>query len=275
MIGPRNDPKADFSMFSGSRGWILDPWGGRVNARNEKNPPRGGSSSEALGGSTPWTSGNRFGGTVLPKHPQVCVMKARVSSKIPSKPCYRWPQPLALWRVSRDWDQELLPWESLRSGRTGRLCTRPNRAAAHPSTDTRTGRHEKTGQKVPESHQELSDRDGVVSGGGALSGEQRAAARRKRNASSIVRSWSRNPKFDTRLPVSKAEEGAALPKGQGLGAFLSRLCAHRKPLGRTLGEVGNCRTEGRPSGACPCGQGSCHGGFMVSIHNKQRNKQTN
>ena len=24
------------STFSGSRGWILDPWGGRVNARNEK-----------------------------------------------------------------------------------------------------------------------------------------------------------------------------------------------------------------------------------------------
>ena len=108
---------------------------------------------------------------------QVCVMKARVSSKIPSKPCYRWPQPLALWRVSRDWDQELLPWESLRSGRTGRLCIRPKRAAAHPSTDTRTGRHEKTGQKAPESHQEPSNREGVVSGGGALS--ERAEGRQE------------------------------------------------------------------------------------------------
>ena len=55
-------------MFSGSRGWILDHWGGRVNARNEKTRREAGS-SEALGGSTPWTSGNRFEGTVLPKHP--------------------------------------------------------------------------------------------------------------------------------------------------------------------------------------------------------------
>jgi hypothetical protein len=42
MIGPLNDPKADFSMFSGSRGWILDPWGCRVNARNEKTALEGG-----------------------------------------------------------------------------------------------------------------------------------------------------------------------------------------------------------------------------------------
>lgn len=38
-----------------------------MNARNEKTRREAGS-SEALGGSTPWTSGNRFGGTVLPKH---------------------------------------------------------------------------------------------------------------------------------------------------------------------------------------------------------------
>ena len=34
---------------------------------------------------------------------QVCVMKARVSSKIPSKPCYRWPLPLAICRTRSNW----------------------------------------------------------------------------------------------------------------------------------------------------------------------------
>jgi len=99
------------------------------------------------------------------------------SSKIPPRTCYQWPQPLALWRVSRDWVQEFVTLGALWSGRTGRLCTRPNRAAAHPSTDTHTGRHEKTGQKAPESHQEPSNREGVVSGGGALS--ERAEGRQE------------------------------------------------------------------------------------------------
>ena len=35
-IWPLNGLRAKNSTFSGSRGWILDPWGGRVNARNEK-----------------------------------------------------------------------------------------------------------------------------------------------------------------------------------------------------------------------------------------------
>ena len=172
-------------MFSGSRGWILDPWGGRVNARNEKTRREAGS-SEALGGGTPWTSGNSFWRKQLPEHPSSLAAFSRiVQAKIPPEPCYQWPQPLALWRVSRDWDQELLPWESLWSGRTGRLCTRPKRAAAHPSTDTRTGRHEKTGQKAPESHQEPSNREGVVSGGGALS--ERAEGRQRGGNATLVR----------------------------------------------------------------------------------------
>ena len=43
----------------------------------------------------------------------------------------------------------------------------------------------KTGQKVPESHQELSDRDGVVSGGGALS--ERAEGRQRGGNATLVR----------------------------------------------------------------------------------------
>ena len=90
---------------------------------------------------------------------------------------------------------------------------------------------------------------------------QRAAARRKRNASPIVRSWSRNLNL---IPVTGIKGGRAQPcQGQGLGAFLSRLSAHRKPLGRTLGEVGNCRTEGRPPGACPLWAGQLSTGALA------------
>ena len=53
-------------MFSGSRDWIHDPWKGRVNARNE-NPPLGGFFGRS-GVRAPSLRGNRFGGTVLPKH---------------------------------------------------------------------------------------------------------------------------------------------------------------------------------------------------------------
>jgi len=40
-------------------------------------------------------------------------------------------------------------------------------------------------------------------------------------------------------------------QGHGLGAFLALALAQKKALERVPGEVGNCRTEGRPSGACP------------------------
>ena len=108
---------------------------------------------------------------------QVCVMAARVSSKFPQNPVTNGLH-LGAFAYPRGLDiKRLLPSRVCRSGRTGRLCTRPNRAAAHPSTDTRTGRHEKTGQKAPESHQEPSNREGVVSGGGALS--ERAEGRQE------------------------------------------------------------------------------------------------
>ena len=54
-------------MFSGSRDWIHDPWKGRVNARNEKTRLSAGS-SKGLVLRAPSLRGNRFGGTVLPKH---------------------------------------------------------------------------------------------------------------------------------------------------------------------------------------------------------------
>ena len=205
---------------------------------------------------------------MLPKHLPSLRHEGACIKQIPSKPCYQWPQPLALWRVSRDWVQELLPWKTLWSGRTGRLCTRPKRAAAHRSTDTHTGRHEKTGQKAPESHQEASESGRCGVGWGCSIGASRGAAERgKPSSSPIVRSWSRNPKFDTRLPVSKAG-GRSLAKGKALAlAFLRSVI----PKERGSGEVGNCRTVGRPSGACPlwagqlsterCSGPSTHGGL--------------
>ena len=145
----------------------------------------------------------------LPKHSFSLAASSRiVQAKIPPEPCYRWPQPLALWRVSRDWVQEFVTLGALWSGRTGRLCTRPNRAAAHPSTDTHTGRHEKTGQKAPESHQEASESGRCGVGWGCSIGASRGAAERgKPSSSPIVRSWSRKP----------AEAGGrSLAKGEAL-----------------------------------------------------------
>lgn len=143
--------------------WIFGVNGCNVARRNEKTASRRVLRKplvlEHLGLQV--TGPKRDPATVTPF--QSSGIQPHSSSKIPPKPCYRWPQPLALWRVSRDWVQEFVALGALRSGRTGRLCTRPKRAAAHRSTDTHTGRHEKTGQKAPESHQEAfkSGRCGV------------------------------------------------------------------------------------------------------------------
>ena len=70
--------------------------------------------------------------------------------------------PWCLWHVCMDWNHELLPcWRGSRAER-GDSAHGPN-AQRHRSTDTHTGRHEKTGQKAPESHQEAfkSGRCGV------------------------------------------------------------------------------------------------------------------
>ena len=58
-------------MFSGSRDWIHDPWKGRVNARNEKNPPLGGF----------------FEGLVLEHHPFAVTGSG--------EPCYKTPPKFA------------------------------------------------------------------------------------------------------------------------------------------------------------------------------------
>jgi len=90
-----------------------------------KNPPRGGHFG-SLGAGTPWTSGNRFGGTVLPKHLPSLRHDGACIKQIPSDPCYRWLQPLALWRVSRDWIQELLSWGRCGRAERGDSANSPN-----------------------------------------------------------------------------------------------------------------------------------------------------
>ena len=87
--------------------WIFGINGCNVARRNEKTRRKAGS-SEALGGDTPWLRVTGSGEPCYQNTSQVCVMKARVSSKFP-QPCYRWPLPLALCRICMDWIQELLP----------------------------------------------------------------------------------------------------------------------------------------------------------------------
>ena len=87
--------------------WIFGVNGCNVARRNEKTRRKAGS-SEALGGDTPWLRVTGSGEPCYQNTSQVCVMKARVSSKFP-QPCYRWPLPLALCRICMDWIQELLP----------------------------------------------------------------------------------------------------------------------------------------------------------------------
>ena len=169
---------------------------------------------------------------------------------------------LALWRVSRDWVQEFVTLGALWSGRTGRLCTRPNRAAAHPSTDTRTGRHEKTGQEAPESHQEASESGRCGVGWGCSIGASRGAAGgRKRHPSPIVRSWSRKP----------AKAGGRSLRKQALALAFSLPVIAIKPLERGSGEVGNCRTVGRPP-AQDGGRGSCPRSAALALRGATTNK---
>ena len=176
---------------------------------------------------------------------QVCVMKARVSSKFPRIPV---TDGYSHWRFV------VSAWIGFKRCCHAGAVVGPNGETLHtaqsrsgaPQHRYTHGRHEKTGQKAPESHQEAfkSGRCGV--GWGCSIGASRGAAERgKRRSSLIVRSWSRKP----------AEAGGrSLAKGKALAlAFLRSVI----PKERGSGEVGNCRTVGRPSGACPCGRGSC------------------
>ena len=107
---------------------------------------------------------------------QVCVMKARVSSKFPQNPV---TNGRSLWRFG------VSPGIGFKSCYPGGAVVGPNGETLHtaqsrsgvPQHRHTHGRHEKTGQKAPESHQEPSNREGVVSGGGALS--ERAEGRQE------------------------------------------------------------------------------------------------
>ena len=154
---------------------------------------------------------------------------------------------MALWRVYRDWIRELLPCKTLRSGRTGRLCTRPNRAAAHPSTDTHTAGMRRQARRPL--NRIRSHRIGKVwCRVGVLYRSEQRGGRRPETAS----------KSDSPIMVAQAcESRRAQPcQGQGLGACIALALAQKKALARTLAEVGNCRTAGRPP-AQDGGRDSC------------------
>ena len=141
-----------------------------------KNPPRGGHFG-SLGAETPWTSGNRFEGTVLPKHLPSLRHDGACIKQIPSDPCYRWLQPLAIRRVSRDWVQELLPWGRCSRAERGDSAHGPNaqrRTAAQIHTQAGMRRQARRPLNRFRRH---SNREGVVLGGGALS--ERAEGRQE------------------------------------------------------------------------------------------------
>ena len=88
------------------KGWILDPWGGRVNARNEKNPLLAQRVFRSLRVSAlidlvtgpqrdPATEGNSTKRMQLPKHSFSLAASSHSSSKIPPRTCYQWPLPVA------------------------------------------------------------------------------------------------------------------------------------------------------------------------------------
>ena len=155
-----------------------------MNARNEKTRREAGY-SEGMVLPTPDLRGNRFEGTVLPKHLLSLRHDGACIKQIPSKPCYQWPQPLALWRVSREGVQELLPW-----GRCGRA--ERGDSAHGPIAQRRTPAqiHTQAGMKR-QARRPLNrirrppNREGVVSGGGALS--ERAEGRQRGGNATLVR----------------------------------------------------------------------------------------
>ena len=110
--------------------WIFGVNGCNVARRNEKTRREAGS-SEGMVLPTPDLRGNRFGGTVLPKHLPSLRHGGACIKQIPSKPCYQWPQPLALWRVSRDWDQGFVALGGVAVGPNGEtLHTAQSRSGA-------------------------------------------------------------------------------------------------------------------------------------------------
>ena len=131
-------------------------------------------------------------------------MKARVSSKIPSNPVTNGP---CQWRlvVSARFGIMSCCRAGARVGLNGETLQRPKRAAAHRSTGKPSGRYEKTGLERPRRSESGEGVNGWWCSIGACRG---AAVLGKLRASPIVRSWSRNPKLDTRLR-HQGQEGAA------------------------------------------------------------------
>ena len=86
---------------------------------------------------------------------------------------------------------------------------------------------------------------------------QRGGGLPETGASPIVRSWSRNPKFDTRLPVSKAG-GRSLAKGKASALSSLWLLPYRHLLERgCLARWGTAVPKAVHQGLAPCGRGSC------------------
>lgn len=108
------------STFSGSRGWILDPWGGRVNARNEKTrclrsgffgPLRVRALIDQV------TGPKRDPATETPF--QSSGIQSHSSSKIPPRTCYQWPLPVAHKRIRTIRNHELSSCWVQRSAKKG------------------------------------------------------------------------------------------------------------------------------------------------------------
>ena len=114
-----------------------------MNARNEKTRREAGY-SEALGGGTPWTSGNSFWRKQLPKVTapkrdaatetlfQSSGIQSHSSSKIPPRTCYQWPLPVAHKRIRTIRNHELSSCWVQRSAKKGNPHM-AKRATAHHS----------------------------------------------------------------------------------------------------------------------------------------------
>ena len=104
-------------------------------------------------------------------------IQSHSSSKNPAKYRYQWPSPLALCRICMDWIQEMLPCRCEGRAERGDSANSPNaqrRTAAQ--IHTQAGMRRQAGRPLNRIRR-LSNREGVVSGGGALS--ERAEGRQE------------------------------------------------------------------------------------------------
>ena len=155
-----------------------------MNARNEKTRREAGS-SEGMVQQTPDLRGNRFGGTVLPKHPSILRHEGARIKQNSLETLLPMAAAIGALACLQGLGSRVVPLVGAVVGPNGEtLHTAQSRSGA-PQHRYTHGRHEKTGQKAPESHQEPSNREGVVSGGGALS--ERAEGRQNEGNGVLVR----------------------------------------------------------------------------------------